>query len=261
VRNELHARRFRIARHLHADLDLLLAAPRRDLERRVVEGDVEDDDAWIDLQGLAVRVEGRVQRFDAPIRAQLAVLRRLDLKLALDLALEPEAAPLQVVAEVELQVERHRDLRRLARAGGLLADDHDVLAELRHASLVELEVAAVRAQRSAERQAFLDNLRLAAAGRHQPHIGPLQQREFFGAPGQARAALGEAQRQGAARGELAFAALDGELLHAQDVLFEHSAQLAALQVHAQGRRLEPDRLPAQRARHNRLAERAAALQV
>ena len=78
----LHPRRLGVAGDLHADLDLLLAPPRRDLQRRVVERPVEDDDAGIDLQRLAVGEEGRVQGFDAAVGAQLAVLGRLHLKLA-----------------------------------------------------------------------------------------------------------------------------------------------------------------------------------
>jgi len=90
--------------------------------------------------------------------------------------------PLQVVAEVELEIERHRNRGGLARRGRLVADDHHVLAERRHAAPVELEVAAVGAQRSAEREALLDDLGLAAPGRHQAHVGALQQRELFSAP-------------------------------------------------------------------------------
>src|SRR3954469_24489814 len=162
VGNELHPRRARVARDLDADLDLLLAAPRRDLQRRILERSVEDDHAWIDLQRLAVREESGVQGFDAAVGTQLPILRRLHLQLAPDLALEPEATHLELVTEVELQIEPHRNLGGLARGGGLLADDHHILAELRHAALVQLDVAAVGAQRPAEREAFLDDLRFAA---------------------------------------------------------------------------------------------------
>ena len=85
--------------------------------------------------------------------------------------------------------------------------------------------------------------------------------KLFALPGKARAALREAQRQRAGRGELAVPALDGELLHPQDVLLERRAQLAALQIDAEGWLFEADRFAAQRSGEDRLAERAANLQI
>src|SRR6185295_12803288 len=127
------------------------------------ERPVEDGDSGIHLQPLAVGEERRVQGLDAAVGAQLALLRGLDLELPGELAFEPVAAHLELLPEIELQIEREGHARRLSPRAALLPDDHHVLAELRQALLVELEIAAVGAQRSAERDALLDELGVARA--------------------------------------------------------------------------------------------------
>jgi hypothetical protein len=228
----------------------------------IVERTVENDDARIDLQRLAVRVEGRVQRFDAPIRAKLAFLRGLDLELSADLAFEAEAAHLQVVAEVELQVERHRDLSR-PRAGRRACRRRSPHPR-RASACVPGRARSSRGRRASD--PLSDRRFSTICASPLPEVtsrmlGRCSSAKLFGAPGQARAALGEPQRQGAARRELALAALDGELLPRAGDPFR--AQRAARRPSGTRPRAAPRArsLPTQRARHDRLAERAAALQV
>jgi hypothetical protein len=109
----------------------MFAAPGRDLQRRVVDRAVEDQDAGIDLQLLAVGEEGGVEGLHFAPRAQLAVLGGGEVDVAGELALQSLRADLEVVAEVEVYVERDRQRPALARCGTLGARPRGVVAELR----------------------------------------------------------------------------------------------------------------------------------
>src|SRR5207248_7536812 len=138
-----------------------------DLQRRIVERPVEDQDPRIDLQLLPVGEEGGVQRLHLAPGAQLAVVGGGEVDVAGELAFQALRADLQVVAEVEMHVERDRYWPALARRGPLAADDAHVVAELRQALARQLDPPAVGSQIAAERELLAIEMRLAAAGSDQ----------------------------------------------------------------------------------------------
>src|SRR5207249_10938513 len=120
--------------------------------------------------------------------------------------------------------------------------NHDILAELRDALALELEVAALGAQLAREREALAVEARFALAGSDQAHVGPLEHAEVLRLPGELGVAVGKAQRPRAGGVELAVARLDAEALHLQPVSRELRAQLAVLEIDAVARVFEGKRV-------------------
>jgi hypothetical protein len=149
----------------------------------------------------------------------------------------------------------------LPRGGSRVAGDPDVVAELRQAIARHLDQPAIGAKVAREREALAVEVRLAAARGDEAQLGPVEHGEPGRVPSDARVALGEPQRHRAARRELAFAAADGERVDLQPVALQGRAQRAVPEEHAVGRQLERQRFAAQFAAQQRLAERAARLQL
>src|SRR5260370_4703605 len=164
----------------------------------------------------------------------------------------------QVRAEIEVDVEVDRQRRLLLRDGARLPRDDDVVAELRNAVALDLEVAAVGAQLAREREALAVEAGFAFAGGHQAQVRPLEQPEVACLPGELGVALGEAQGQRSGGGEASLARLDAEAFDAQRVALDARAQLAVLEIHAEWRGIESERIAAQRARGDRRTARPAA---
>src|SRR5207244_12184761 len=140
-----------------------------------------------------------------------------EIDAAAKLALQAFRMHRKVRAEVEIDVEVDRQRRFLLRPGARLPGDHHVVAQLRNAVALDLEMAAVGAQLARERKPLAVEARFALAGSHEAQVRALQQPEVARLPGELGIALGEAQRQRAGGGEASFARLDAEALALQRV--------------------------------------------
>jgi hypothetical protein len=142
--------------------------------------------------------------------------------------------------------------RRASRSG-----DHDVVAELRQPLLLELYVAALGAQRAAQRHLALRQARLSGAGDGQPKVGPCQKAEAFGAPVHVRG-VPAPQGQRAAGGQPPAAAGDGKVCDTQLVVLQLRAQLPVPEEHAIRRNLQRQGFPPRASAQAHACQRAAA---
>src|SRR5207302_9158650 len=135
------------------------------------------------------------------VGAELAFRRGREVDAPRELALEALRMDGEVRAEVEVDVEMHR--QRGFRACGLarLADYHHVLAELGNPVALDLEVAALGVQRAGEEETLAVEPGLAVPASDKAHVRPLEHREVLRLPDHIRGFSRQAQRQGAARGE------------------------------------------------------------
>ena len=178
-------------------------------------------------------------------------------------AVEAERAQRQALAQVEAQVQIDRQRGALVAPfplGALLSGDEHVVVELGQARAAHLEMPVVGAQLTAEAELLAVESGGSLARNDEPRIGAVEHAKILRFPFERGAAFGQAQRQRSAQAEAPVAACDRRLDDAQAVPCQLAAQASAGERHAVGRRLDAERVPAQRPRQHRVAERARALQ-
>ena len=266
IRHEPHARHAHGAVHLDARFDGEVLAQRDDVERRIVDGPVEDEAAAVDVEPLAEHEIGARDGADRAVaRASVPAARRRHAHLAREARLEPLAAEAEVAPQRDLEVERQRQVAaRAARVPARLPDDDDVVRQRAHARWPRTRRALRRCRCSpASASLPLDQRQRALAVGDEQQVRPVDDGEVLRLPFDAAAgAIAGGVRRArhrSLRGEAAVAAPRTRSRRARAMRSASRARsVPSRRCTPYCGKVEAQRVARQRAGDGRLRERAAA---